>query len=221
MLSFDVETHAYTWHGRRLPSVTWTLRETGHLDDLTWFGSAAALVRGRTVHALTALMDATAWADPGRVVRLPKGYRAAPRSLVVQGADGGLCAACPPAFAGYFRAYAAFRSTYAGRWTFIETAVARPDLGYAGTPDRIGVLAGRPAVLEIKTGAAAAWHGIQMAAYDLLDPLPFERDRAAVYLQADGTFRIRRYADAEDRMRFLRALGQVQAQTHTRTGENR
>ena len=208
-LTFDVETHTYRLDGRRLPSVTGAIRAAGFLDDLTWFGSAAALRRGRIVHALAAAVDDLGWTDPLRCPALPVGYTSAPREIVVLRADGRLAAACPSELVGYFRGYVAFRQMYRGRWSAVERPIARGDLGYAGTPDRIGILNGRPAVLEIKTGTASGWHGYQLAAYDMLDPLPFERLRVAVYLPGDGTYKLRTYADGNDRICFLRSLARV------------
>ena len=47
-------------------------------------------------------------------------------------------------------------------------------------------MAGRDVVLDIKSGPPAPWHGIQLAAYDLLGPLAHRRRRSGLYVRADG-----------------------------------
>jgi hypothetical protein len=68
----------------------------------------------------------------------------------------------------------------------VEQPYYNAELDLAGTPDRIGMIAGRDVVLDIKSGPAAAFHGIQLAAYDLLVPLPHRRRRIGLYLRPDG-----------------------------------
>jgi hypothetical protein len=80
-------------------------------------------------------------------------------------------------------------------------------LGFAGTPDRVGTLNGRPTILEIKTGTEAGWHGLQTAAQDVLLHRTYGRyQRKALYLGADGRPRLRSHADSGDYLRFFDAL---------------
>jgi hypothetical protein len=213
MVEFDAAAHTYRADGRRLPSVTGVLRRAGHLDDLTWFGSPAAKARGRLVHTLTAVLDAADCTALGATLPVPKGLLAPPPELLVLDAAGRLSVAIPDDLRPYLDAYRRFRVIYGPRWDVVERPMARLDLGYAGTPDRVGTLNGQPAVVEIKTGGPAEWHGYQLAGYDLLDPLPFARRRVGVYLRPDGKFRVRRYDDQEDRYHFLRALAQAREDT--------
>jgi hypothetical protein len=71
-------------------------------------------------------------------------------------------------------------------WTSIEQPYYSAELDLAGTPDRIGTMAGRDVVLDLKSGPPASWHGIQLAAYDLLVPLSHHRRRIGLYLNASG-----------------------------------
>ena len=69
----------------------------------------------------------------------------------------------------------------------MEQPCYSPELDLAGTPDRIGQMAGEDVVLELKTGPPhRRSHGVQLALYDLLVPLPHRRRRIGLYLHADG-----------------------------------
>jgi len=84
-------------------------------------------------------------------------------------------------------------------WTSVEQPYFNPELDLAGTPDRIGTIAGRAVVLDLKSGPPAPWHGIQLAAYDLLVPLPHRRRRIGLYLNANGDLaRMRDYRASAD-----------------------
>ena len=89
-------------------------------------------------------------------------------------------------------------------WTSIEQPYYNPELDLAGTPDRIGTMAGRDVVLDPKSGPPASWHGIQLAAYDLLLPLSHHRRRIGLYLNASGE--IARMQDYRDSADYVNAL---------------
>ena len=89
-------------------------------------------------------------------------------------------------------------------WTSIEQPYYNPELDLAGTPDRIGTMAGRDVVLALKSGPPASWHGIQLAAYDLLLPLSHHRRRIGLYLNASGE--IARMQDYRDSADYVNAL---------------
>jgi hypothetical protein len=106
----------------------------------------------------------------------------------------------------YFDAYLAARAAwFDATWTAIEQPYYSR-LGFAGTPDRLGQFQGHDVVVDIKTGQPAKWHGIQLAAYDLLVPRALRRQRWAIYLTAAGVPLIRHYDDPRDYARFLHAL---------------
>lgn len=109
-----------------------------------------------------------------------------------------------PEWLGYLKAWREFRRAVPCAWTELEQPRLARGYGFAGTPDRIGTLRGRPAVVEIKTGGAADWHPLQTAAQELLlGGVPGQRIRRAVYLAADGRFTVRRHEDPTDYLRFL------------------
>jgi hypothetical protein len=81
----------------------------------------------------------------------------------------------------------------------VEQPSYNADLDLAGTPDRIGTIAGQDVVLEIKSGPAHQAHGVQLALYDLLVPTPHRRRRIGLYLRADGeTAHMIDYSSARD-----------------------
>lgn len=139
---------------------------------------AEYLARGRAVHAATLLRDLGDDVPP-----------------------------LPPEWQPYYDAYPKFREAVPCEWKGLEQARVNRALRYAGTPDRWGLVAGYPAVLEIKTGYPAVWHGWQLAAQDLLLPAPHRvRRRFAVYLHKDGRPKLKEYNDPTDYVRFLDAL---------------
>lgn len=204
MLQFDPTRHAYTDGRHYYRSVTGVLRAAGRVGE---WGTPDALTRGKLVHALTlALETAGTWLGTGHDLPWPDGYPLPPMEIAVR--RGSRYVLRPDAeLARYCDAYWQWRCLYRPRWTMMEHPLARPDLNLAGTPDRIGILRGWPTVLEVKTGGAASWHGLQLAGYDLLDEGPMERHRVALYLAADGSFKLRSYADPADRFNFYVLLG--------------
>lgn len=110
------------------------------------------------------------------------------------------------AWQGYVDGYFECVGSWEAVWQHVEVPFRHPGLKFRGTPDRVGWLYGVPAVVDIKTGSRAAWHGVQLAAYDLLVPAPAPRQRWVVYLPGDGTFRLEQYDDPDDYGTFLHAL---------------
>lgn len=211
MVTFNREAHAYSLDGRALWSVTAVLKRAGYLDDLAFCGTPEHKRRGRCVHQLTMAYDLSPWTDLREPTILDPTISQTFDPEVLTFAFGTLAVWCPPTLHGYLDAYVKWRRLFAARWVHVEQPMARADLGFAGTPDRMGLFNGSPAVIEVKAGGPAKWHGYQLAGYDLLDPLPFPRRRLAVYLQPDGAFRMKAYSDPEDQQHFLRALASVRA----------
>lgn len=73
---------------------------------------------------------------------------------------------------------------------------------YGMTPDRIAIVNGREAVLDIKNSEQKQeWEGIQLASYDMgLPPTESQlhRDRYSVHLRADGSYRLVPFTDEGD-----------------------
>jgi hypothetical protein len=91
-------------------------------------------------------------------------------------------------YRGYVESYLRWREMMKPTWVTLEQPRYSRDLALAGTADRLGVIAGVPCVVDLKTGGKEKWHPVQLAYYDLLyDELPPRvRRRFGLYLRADG-----------------------------------
>jgi hypothetical protein len=138
--------------------------------DATWFTAESAW-RGSVVHALTEVYDR------GEALHIPAGLE------------------------GYLAAYAAFVKTVRPVYLASEEKVVSPLLGFAGRIDRVcGDLFGNPGLLDFKTGEPAAWHGQQLAAYNVLRPTG---NRWACYLRPNGRYKLVTYHDPRDHRLFM------------------
>lgn len=190
VVRFDARNHTYWVGDRRLPSVTEVIKASGR-----WYEprSRAAMLRGRRLHALTALAD--------RGEPLPAG--------------------APHEVAGLLAAYARFLRLLRATPERREVPQARADLGYAGTPDWEGRVMGLPTLVDLKTGAPADWHRVQTAAYDLLDPARSGRQRMAVYLHPNGRFHVEPHPSRGDYGDWLGLLAEYRAAAEVRAMEER
>lgn len=113
-----------------------------------------------------------------------------------------------PEYDGYVAAYGLFLRDARPNWLHLEHVVYDATLGYAGTADRVGLLNGAWAVLDIKTGPPAPWHGLQLAAYGRLLPGPtgLRPVRYDLYLAETGTYRLEPQRTRTDDATFLAAL---------------
>jgi hypothetical protein len=94
--------------------------------------------------------------------------------------------------AGYTRAWAKFKADHVSEIVASEQAVFNEPLWYAGTLDRIVRLKdGKLAILDIKTGAKADWHKLQLAAYELC--WPDALDAGIVCYLKNGSYEIRQF----------------------------
>ena len=103
------------------------------------YGSTDAAVRGQYVHAACCLLDED--------------------DLDLSTLD--------QALGGYVKAYVRFKQERGFVPTASEQMVYHLLLGFAGTLDRLGILSGHHALLDLKTGSEARWHSLQTAAYAL------------------------------------------------------
>lgn len=177
-LTFDPQAHEYRVGPRVLLSVTQILQRAG-LIDTTWYTPESA-TRGRYV------ADATAMYDAGELDQDE----------------------LDPALKPYVEAWAAFRLQAPFVIEQAEQPLHSEIYGFAGTPDRVGLMGGAPCVLDIKTGAPERWHALQLAAYSMLIGIP-GLQRFGLYLSADGKWTSRRYSDPNDEQVFLSALALV------------
>jgi len=184
---FDPNTHRYYLDGREVPGVTTLLKANGTIDT-TFLKNEAALARGTAVHKRCEWLDSQPRA----------------RALQLAGAD------IESPMAGYERAYARFLRDCRPIYSHVEAGLLHATLRFGGRTDRICVDLGDrgPAVLEIKTGQPAAWHGVQLAGYQMLFPTG---SRWVVYLSPRGNYSIKRCDDAADYDRFMQALADYHA----------
>ena len=102
---------------------------------------------------------------------------------------------------GYVDAARAFlRDSEAEVWQ-VETSLADPVLGVAGTPDVVGRIFGHAGVVDWKTGVKARWHRYQVAVYAHLvrcDRAEGPITRTAVYLKPTGQYAIETCSDRRD-----------------------
>jgi hypothetical protein len=169
---FHAPDHSYWLGTERLPSVTTLLQEAG-LVDTRWFTDEAR-ERGTAVHHATAAYDLGAL-HPDDYTR--------------------------PDARPFLLAYVAAMEALRPAWTEIEVPRYSAQHRFAGRPDRLGVTPdGRHTVLEIKTGARAPWHGVQLALQAILwagetGLAPRAHQRLVVYLGASGRFRVVSYTE--------------------------
>lgn len=126
-LDFNEETHSYTLGGKPVPSVT---EIVGLLTARKYADTNAALLqqaqrRGTVVHELCEMLDCGV----------------EPEELDIE-----------PELVGFVNAYLAFLRDYRPEWEWIEKPVWTLD--YAGRIDRVGVIDGETAIVDIKTTAS-------------------------------------------------------------------
>jgi hypothetical protein len=188
---FDEATHTYTVDGWRVPSVTEILGDLSAAKrmDPSWL--AAARERGQLVHKVIELHNEN--------------------DLIESSVD--------PSVAGYLKAWKRFCSDLSFKPLLTERVVYSERWGFAGKFDVFGTWQPnkwrRFCLPEVKSGAKDPAHGPQTAAYvqaavemEILDDLK-PRDlpqRCAVYLQADGYYRMDRLSDPQDWSTFIAAL---------------
>lgn len=74
-----------------------------------------------------------------------------------------------------------------------------------GMPDKVGLLNGKPTILDNKSGAIAPWTALQLAFYELLSGSPHKR--VAVQLKPNGKYRLApEFKDRSDRGTVLSIL---------------
>jgi len=149
---------------REVPGVSHILQSTGNHGG-SFKPPARYYEKGRRIHELCEALD---------------------RGMTIPSVDSDL------ALSTYVQAWMAFKRENQVRILGIEEIVFEPDLFYAGTLDRTIVMRGRdkPIVVDLKSGAKADWHTIQLAAYLLAHAREKWRDydAAAVYLKPSGRY---------------------------------
>jgi len=176
---FHPATHEYTEDdGTPIPSVTQIIKAAGIIDD-RWY-TADARDKGSAVHELCE--------------RYAAGLRVDSRGNPLHAYE-------------YVNAFAAWMRERGVFALSTECRVYHKINGkaYAGTYDLLADIDGKTVLVDIKTGAKAKWHAVQLAAYAMAHPVvggvvnvfSVNPDALAVlYLRADGTYRYERIPGA-------------------------
>ena len=187
-LRFDPDTHHYTLDGRVVESVTQRIQQAGLLGSASTWYTPEAAERGTAVHLACEHWDIGARVD--------------------------ICAE----WNGYIQSYQSWSRAMSPMWTSVEQPYYSAELDLAGTPDRIGLIAGQDVVLDIKSGPPHQAHGVQLALYDLLRPLQRRRRRLGLYLRVGGQLaRMVPYLLSTDYVIALALCNQQNKETHDQT----
>lgn len=159
-LTFDAAQHRYAFNGATLVSVTQAIGAAGLIES-EWYTDFAR-ERGRLVHL------ATQFDDEGDLDE---------ESL-------------SPVIRPYVEAYRKFKAECRFVPQLIESRFGIIDCAYAGTVDRVGLLDGRKAVLDLKSGEICPWIRLQLAGYANSLPNGAIYERYGVQLKSDGTYKL-------------------------------
>lgn len=185
-LVFDPAAHAYYLGGRRLPSVTQVLADVGVADFSAPHFTSDVKERGSAIHRMIAL-DVEEQLDEASI------------------SDD---------LGAYLEGWRRFLSESRAIIEHWERPIVDPDAGYGGTLDGIVVLpqqsgVKRRTVLDIKRGLYPSV-GPQTAAYARCARALYGTsvlfNRAALVLNADGTYQLHLLTDALDEHVFSAAL---------------
>jgi hypothetical protein len=186
-LSFDEASHTYRHQGVEVPSVTQVLRPVMDLSHVPPEVLASASAFGLAVHKACELDDLDQLDEESLADELVP----------------------------YLSAWRKFCRDYDAEWHGIEERVYHPQLRYAGTLDRRGLVRvdpsrayRNPAIVDIKSGTQLyPAVGPQLAAYHrALDESSVTTKRLAVQLKPDGTYVAKWHDDATDFALFCSLL---------------
>lgn len=184
-ITFDEATHSYTLDNDPVPSVTTILKSGGFID--TAFFTDGGRTRGTYVHSLVQ-------------------YHLA-GELDESTVDDSL--------AGYFDAFKLFcteADTDTDTWT-VEKPLASKVYRFAGTPDFVGIINGKCAVIDLKTSITVSpSEQLQTAAYRQLltergwgGNVPVTH-RFSLHVSSEGKYKLIEHKDRQDWQIFLAAL---------------
>jgi hypothetical protein len=188
--TFDETTHTFRLGSTVLLSITQILKERGLIN--TDYFTPEGRDRGKAVH------DACWFLDDGDLDWKSVDPRILPR----------------------VKAYERFKKDVDFKPDIIEKRLYDPVNLFAGIPDRVGMLAGRRSVVELKTGVISAWVKLQTAAQNILvDPRVYF-PRFALQLKEDGTYTLHEFKDhIQDRQMFLAELSCLKWRKHNGYGD--
>jgi len=180
-LTFQEEGHVYQYDGLVVPSVTQVLEPLIDYSMVPDFRLAMAADRGTNVHKMCELHDYGTLED----------YE--------------------PEYEPYLDAWIMFLEDTGFEAEIIETRLYHPVFKYAGAVDRVGMSKGKRVILDIKTTfTLMPAVGPQTAAYQEMwnknNPHMKAKQRWAVQLKSDGTYRIERLKGVTDFSVFTSCL---------------
>ena len=109
-----------------------------------------------------------------------------------------------PVLIPYVSAWQRFKDESKFQIIEMETRLISETYQFTGKPDRIGLLNGCPAIVDMKSGAVQRWTALQLAGYEILKGSPHKR--FGVQLKDDGSYKLTEFKDRSDRGVFLAAL---------------
>lgn len=176
MVTFDPDTHTYSTHGVKYPSVTQVISAAGLYGDTSHF-TEYSRDRGSYVHKAIELSISD--------------------ELDTDSLD--------PVIQPYLDAWLRFVSEAGYVSEVCEKVMASEVFRFAGTVDHIGHLNGHYCLLDVKTGAPAPAHAIQTGAYAILLKHPGVK-RFSLYLTDEGKYKLVENKDRQDEQIFKSAL---------------
>ena len=186
-VDFDPETHTYSYDGTIYPSVTTIIKDEWPLNTNFYSRNPGATGRGTEIHDLTAKVDRGQDSLDDYIGH--KHYRE-------------------------LHSWKSFVDRVGAAIEVIEEPFVNVSLKYAGTVDRVMSIDGISTIVDLKSGAAARWHDLQIGAYALsLDPIP-EAGYAA-YIRPTGGMRMVKV----DLQRAMKAWQSLMDWENTKSGE--
>lgn len=165
-LEFYDKSHVYELDGDRIPCVSDLCRfiHKEIYKDAPLWQMEAAADRGTKVHAATEALDKTGRAE------------------------------IEDSYLPYLQAYAQFRQEHEVQWELIEYADYHPELMYAGTIDRYGIVDGYRTLADLKT-TYRVYKPLCGASLNLYRLILEARQKAVerlviIHLKKDGTYKL-------------------------------
>jgi hypothetical protein len=173
---FDEKEHTYELDNVFYDSTTQILRKFGLYPEYEKYGNENSRDFGSKLHRLLELYDKNDLGDYDN--------------------------AMDPWLNGYKR----FLEAYQPRWELIEYPMVSKLWGFAGAPDRVGIVRSRNAVVDLKSGSEIPANELQTAAYQVLYEETFKgakiKDRYTLIILPDD-FRLIPHTHKADKITFL------------------
>ena len=170
MLEYNDDLHEYSLDGVILPSVTTLIKDCGIINTTFFTGQGAD--NGTRRHLLTELYDKDTlnW-----------------ETIVDEDLP-------------YLEAWIKAKEELGIDVQAIEQKMYHPVLYFAGCVDRLALVKGVPTVIDLKTGAKAKWHELQLILYGLMcihdDVKP---NLMTIYLKKTGKYSMESYDYSNER----------------------